>query len=325
MQSPRKTTTEQLTNLDRRELIQLLAVGGLVSASALVGCAASTPAGTTPAKPPLPRSPTPRPRPDFLFLQLTDTHFGYEGPNNPEASHTLKDAVAKINASPLEPDFVVFTGDLTHTTEDGVERRRRMREFSRIVADLKVKTRYYLPGEHDAGPDQGAAFREAFGETHGSFEHGGVHFVRLDNVSAGNTVGEAQLDWLARDLAPLPLDTPLVVLAHRPLFDLFPSWDWATQDGSKVIELIARFTDATVFYGHIHQEHHDVTARVRHHAARSLVFPLPAPGSVRKKAPLAWQPESTDHGLGYRGVRETGGEPAISELPFEPSRAASPA
>lgn len=305
--------------------MELLAAGGLVSAAALAGCASSTPGATTPAGPSLPASPAPRARPDFLFLQLTDTHFGYEGPNNPEASHTLKDAIAKINASPLEPDFVVFTGDLTHTTEDDAERRRRMREFSRIVADLKVKTRYYLPGEHDAAPDGGAAFRETFGETHGSFEHGGVHFVRLDNVSAGNAVGEAQLDWLASDLAPLALDTPLVLFAHRPLFDLFPSWDWATRDGSKVMELVSRFSDTTVFYGHIHQEHHDLSARVRHHAARSLVFPLPAPGSVPKKAPLAWQPESSDHGLGYRSVRETGGEPAISELPFEPTQGARPA
>jgi hypothetical protein len=325
MQSPRKTRTEELLTLDRRELMELLAVGGIVSAAALVGCAGSTPDAATPAEPHAPPAPATRARPDFLFLQLTDTHFGYDGPNNPEASHTLRDAVAAINASSLEPDFVVFTGDLTHTTEDDAERRRRMREFSRIVADLKVKTRYYLPGEHDAAPDQGAAFREVFGETHGSFEHGGVHFVRLDNVSAGPLVGEAQLDWLASDLASLSVDTPLVVLAHRPLFDLYPSWDWATRDGSKVVELLSRFTDATVFYGHIHQEHHDVTARVRHHAARSLVFPLPAPGSVPKKAPLAWQPESRDHGLGYRSVRETGGEPAVTEVPFEPARMAPPA
>lgn len=301
--------------------MRLLAIGGVVSASALTSCAPSaTPAPASASGPPV--SPEPRPRSDFLFLQLTDTHFGYEGPNNPEASHTLADAVAAINASTLEPDFVVFTGDLTHTTDDGVERRRRMREFSRIVADMKVKTRYYLPGEHDAGPDQGAAFREAFGETHGSFEHGGIHFVRLDNVSAGASVGEAQLDWLAGDLAQLAPETPLVVLAHRPLFDLFPSWDWATHDGARVLALLARFTDATVFYGHVHQEHHHTTGRVRHHAARSLIFPLPAPGSVPKKAPLAWQPEARDHGLGYRSVREAGGEPTIAEVPLEPTSAA---
>ncbi|HTQ03005.1 MAG TPA: metallophosphoesterase [Polyangiaceae bacterium] len=314
-----KTPPEQLAALDRRELLRLLTLGGIVSAAALTSCAENTtPPAAAPSAPPLPPAPRPTARPDFLFLQLSDTHFGYEGPNNPEAAHTLKDAVAAINASPLEPDFVVFTGDLTHTTDDGSERRRRMREFSRIVADLKVKTRYFLPGEHDAMPDQGAAFREAFGETHGSFEHGGIHFVRLDNVSAGPSVGEAQLDWLAHDLAPLPAEMPVVVLAHRPLFDLFPSWDWATADGARVVELLTRFSDATVFYGHIHQEHHRTTANVRHHAARSLVFPLPAPGSVPKKAPLVWQPESTDHGLGYRSVRETGGEPAISDLVFNP-------
>jgi hypothetical protein len=307
--------------VERRDLLKLLAVGGLVSASGLVACAA-TPSTSAPAAAPPSPTPAPLPHPvtrDFWFLQLTDTHWGYTGPANPEASHTLVDAVRTINASPLEPDFVVFTGDLTHTTEDASERRRRLREFERIVADLKVKTRYYLPGEHDAAPDGGEAFREVFGETHGAFDHEGVHFVRLDNVSAGSSIGDAQLEWLAHDLAPLPRDTPLVLLAHRPLFDLFPSWDWATRDGARVLELVQGFAAVSVFYGHIHQDHHVTTkGGVQHHAARSLVFPLPAPGSVPKKAPLPWDADARDHGLGYRSIEEQHGGPVLTEVSVSP-------
>jgi hypothetical protein len=314
MKSPQTGRAELA--IDRRALLKLLTVGSVVSASGLAACAAPA-RGTASA-----RAPEPTPVPpsqhagrDFVFLQLSDTHWGYEGPANPEASHTLVDAVATINASPLEPDFVVFTGDLTQTTDDTALRRRRLKEFERIVGDLKVKNRFYLPGEHDAGPDQGEAFREVFGETHGSFDHEGIHFVRLDNVSAGPNVGEEQLAWLASDLSRLARDTRLVLFAHRPLFDLFPGWDWMTRDGARVLELVQSFPAVTVFYGHIHQEHHVTTAGgVTHHAARSLVFPLPAPGSVPKKAPLAWDPENHDHGLGYRSIEEAAGGPALTEL-----------
>jgi len=302
--------------IERRELLKLLAVGGVISASGLAACsaspsppAASAPVGGGPLMPPLVRE-------DFVFLQLSDIHWGYSGPNNPEASLTLPDAIAAINASPLDPDFVVFTGDLTQTTDDGAERRRRMKEFQSRVAELKVKTRYYLPGEHDAAPDGGEAYREIFGETHGSFDHKGIHFVRLDNVSqSGSVVGDAQLAWLEQDLAAVPPEKPLVVLAHRPLFELFPSWDWTTADSSRVLELLAKHAQVTVFYGHIHQEHHHLTGHIAHHAARSLVFPLPAPGSVPKKAPLAWDPRASDHGLGYREVQATGREVSLAEIP----------
>jgi hypothetical protein len=296
--------------LERRDLLKLLSVGSVVSASGLLGCAEPPTPATPPGAPPALRLR------DFSFLQLSDTHFGYEGPANPEASHTLIDAVSTINASPLEPDFVVFTGDLTHMTDELGVRRRRLKEFERIAADLKVKHRFYLPGEHDAAPDGGAAFREVFGATYGAFDHAGIHFVRLDNVSTNASVGDEQLAWLASDLSGLSRRTPLVLFAHRPLFKLFPSWDWSTRDGERVLELVQGFDAVTVFYGHIHQEHHVTTAGgVKHHAARSLIFPLPGPGSVPKKAPLPWDAESRDHGLGYRAVAEAHGTASLTELP----------
>jgi hypothetical protein len=251
---------------------------------------------------------------NFFFLQLSDTHWGFQGPPNPQADTTLKKAVETINSVDLQPDFVVFTGDLTHTTEDRELRRKRMVEFRKIVSDLKVKDLRFMPGEHDAAQDAGEAFKENFGATHYAFDHKGVHFVTLDNVSdPKGAVGEEQRDWLATDLKKIGRDAPIVVLTHRPLFDLFPAWDWATPDGTKVVDILLPYRNVTVFYGHIHQEHHHQTEHIQHHAAKSLIFPLPTPGSVPKRAPLAWNVDKPFDGLGYRRV-EVGAARAESQI-----------
>ncbi|HEY8089970.1 MAG TPA: hypothetical protein VIF09_19045, partial [Polyangiaceae bacterium] len=189
--------------------------------------------------------------------------------------------------------------------------------FRDIVSRLKVTDVRFLPGEHDAAPDRGEAYREAFGDPTYAFDHKGVHFVALDNASMpGGAIGEAQLGWLQADLARLPADVPLVVLAHRPLFPLFPDWEWATRDGQRAIDVLAARKNVTVFYGHIHQEHHFATGGVMHHAARSLVFPLPAPGSTPRKAPLPWDTASLDHGLGWRSVMPGGVPAKIVEVAY---------
>jgi hypothetical protein len=192
-----------------------------------------------------------------------------------------------------------------------------MARFREIVSALKVKDLRFLPGEHDAAPDHGDTFRQAFGETHYSFDHKGVHFVALDNVSSGGAgLGPDQLQWLAGDLAALPLDVPVIVFAHRPLFDLAPDWDWSTKDGAAALDVLGRRGNVTVFYGHIHQELHKVTGSIAHHSSRSLVFPLPAPGSVPKKAPLVWDPSSVDHGLGWRQIARERASIRITEIAY---------
>ena len=276
---------------NRREFLQLFAagVGGAVFASGLEGCATakSKPGGED----------------DFYFLQLSDTHWGFQGPPNPEANITLKKTVNLVNALPRQPDFIVFTGDLTHTTDDPDLRRKRMGEFSQIVGGLTVKKIRFMAGEHDASLDLGKAYQEFFADLHYTFDHKGIHFVVLDNVSDPSaSIGEAQLAWLRADLAKLDAQQPIVVLTHRPLFPLYPSWDWTTKDGASALALLERFRSATVFYGHIHQEHHQMTGRIAHHSARSLIFPLPAPGSMPKRAPLPWDPSQPNRGLGYRAV-----------------------
>jgi len=275
--------------IDRRQFLKLTGLGGVVFASGLSGWAsAAKKTGQD----------------EFYFVQLSDTHWGFNGPKvNPDAANTLKKAVAAVNALEQAPDFVVFTGDLTHTTDDPKVRRARMAEFRDIVSALKTKEVRFMAGEHDASLDRGEVYQDFFGKLHYTFDHKGVHFIVLDNVSdPGAIIGEAQLAWLKQDLKQMRRDTPIVVLTHRPLFDLYPQWDWATRDGAVAIKLLMPYKNVTVFYGHIHQEHHHKTGHIEHHAAQSLIFPLPAPGSAPKRKPLPWNPAQPYKGLGFRSV-----------------------
>lgn len=256
---------------------------------------------------------------DFFFVQLSDTHWGFDGPKvNPDAQVTLKKAVEAVNELEEQPDFVVFTGDLTHTTDDAKVRRERMKQFREIVAGLKVKDVRFMAGEHDAALDRGEAYQELFGKLNYTFDHKGAHFIVLDNVSDPQAaVGDAQLQWLKSDLKRQGPDARIVVLTHRPLFDLYPQWDWATRDGSAVIDALTPHRNVTVFYGHIHQEHHRMTGHIAHHAAKSLMFPLPAPGSVPKKAPIPWDAAAPYKGLGFREVEANSRKASyeMTELP----------
>ena len=279
--------------IDRREFLRLAGLGGavFVSGLGLTGCAAGTAATKSAAAD------------EFYFVQLSDCHWGFEGPPNPDAKVTLKKAIASVNALSEPPDFIVFTGDLTHTTDDPKERRQRMAQFRDIVAPLKVKDVRFMPGEHDGSLDRSEAYQEFFGKTHYTFDHKGVHFIVLDNVSdPAARIGDEQLAWLAADLKRLPKDARIVVFTHRPLFDLYPQWDWATRDGAQAVELLMPYPNVTVFYGHIHQEHHHMTGHIAHHAAKSLIFALPAPGSQPKRTPLDWDPAHPYRGLGFRDV-----------------------
>jgi hypothetical protein len=294
--------------IDRRDFLKLFGLGGVVFASQLSGWARSAQKAAQAGAG----------YDDFFFVQMSDCHWGFEGPPNPDAKGTLKKAVAAVNSLEQQPDFVFFTGDLTHTTDDPGERRRRLAEFRDIVSELKANNVRFMPGEHDAALDWGKAYQEYFGQTHYTFDHKGVHFIVLDNVSdPAAMIGDEQLRWLAADLKALPPDANIVVFTHRPLFDLYPQWDWATRDGAKAVELLMPHRNVTVFYGHIHQEHHHATGHIHHHAANSLMFPLPAPGSQPKRTPLAWDPSQPYKGLGSRGVEAEvkTAQYVITELP----------
>jgi len=277
------------TGVDRREFLKLAGLGGVVLVS---GCASSMGGSSASADE------------EFYFVQLSDSHWGFEGAAiNPDAQGTLKKAVAAVNGLARQPDFVMFTGDLTHTTDDPKERRLRLAGFRDVVGALKVKDVRFMPGEHDASLDSGKAFKEFFGPTHYTFDHKGVHFIVVDNVSDPTAaIGDEQLQWLRDDLDRQPRNARIVVFTHRPLFDLYPQWDWATRDGDRAIAMLQTHDNVTVFYGHIHQENHFMTGNIAHHSAKGLMFALPVARSQPKRLPIPWDASAPYRGLGFREV-----------------------
>ena len=295
--------------MDRRDFLKLAGIG-IVFVSGLDRIAyaaekASGPKGTG----------------DFYFVQMSDTHWGFNNPKiNPDFAGTLKKAIALVNGLEIHPDFIVFTGDLTHDTDNDQIRRKRLTEFKQIIKALKVKNIHLMPGEHDAAVDNGKAFREVIGKTHYTFNHKGVHFIALDNVSdPGGSLGDPQLKWLADQLKKLNKEkSRIVVLCHRPLFVLYDDWEWETRDGAKAIDMLMPYKNVTVFYGHIHQENHHMTGHIAHHSAHGLMYPLPAPGSQPNLAPLPWDPTHPYRNLGFRSIEaKLPAEYIVKEYPVQ--------
>jgi predicted phosphodiesterase len=289
---------------DRRDFFRLAGSALWLTA----GAAACARAGGA-AGPRAPGEPDPAAPGGFLMMQISDTHWGYQGPANPDPHGAIERAIAEIAAWPQKPDLVVHTGDVTHMTTDVGQRKARLAEAKQAFARLGVEL-HAIPGEHDASLDRGAAFQEAFGPTHWAFEHRGVYFIALDNASdPKGGLGDAQLAWFDQEVQKVPASARLIVFAHRPLFALAQAWDWYTGDGEKAIAILEHHPGTTVFYGHIHQANLAKTGATTHASVRALVFPLPAPMSVPEKKPLPWDAAAPDHGLGYRGIVLEGGAP----------------
>lgn len=252
----------------------------------------------------------------FTFLQLSDSHVGFSGPPDPLGTAAFERAVEVVNALPQRPDFVLFTGDLTHDTEDKAEHAARMKKFKEISGRMNVQKTFCVPGENDAGLDGGQLFREHFGDTHYSFDFNGVHFVGLDNVSQPKPeVGVEQIAWLKRDLARFSKSTPIVVFTHRPLFDLRPDWEWFTGDGDDVMNVLAPYEHVTVLYGHIHRDDEHTDGHAKHYAARSLIFAFPDPEKVNGvKKPIPFDKEHPFQNLGIRSVNANGAELSVKDV-----------
>jgi len=244
---------------------------------------------------------------DFTFAQISDSHIGFNKDANKDVIGTLQKAIAKINALPTPPDFVLHTGDLSHLSE--------AEEFDALeqnLKDLKTGQIFYVPGEHDVISDNGAMYRERFGRNSigagwYSFDKKGVHFIGLVNVvnireGGLGILGPDQLEWLKKDLASLSSSTPIVVFAHIPLWAVYPQWGWGTDDAEQALALLRRFGSVTVLNGHIHQTVRKVEGNITFHTAMSTAFPQPAPGAAPKPGPMKVEAERLSAVLGITDV-----------------------
>ena len=251
----------------------------------------------------------------FSFVQISDSHMGFNKPANPDVIATLKAAVDKINALPEQPDFILHTGDISHLSKPS--------EFDNVDQILKATNKeiFFVPGEHDVLNDDGAMFRERYGkDSKGagwhSFEKNGVHFIGLVNVmnlKAGGlgTLGSEQLEWLEDDVKHLKSSTPIVVFAHIPLWSVYPQWGWGTDDSAQALSYLKKFGSVTVLNGHIHQTMQKVEGNVTFHTAFSTAFPQPAPGTAEGPGPMKVPAEQLRSVLGISDVNYKQGQHAL--------------
>jgi len=254
----------------------------------------------------------------FSFVQISDSHIGFnkEGVNTDVAA-TLKEAIARINALPEQPDFILHTGDLTHLAEAD-----EFDTLDQLLKSVRTQQIFFVPGEHDVTGDNGKLYLERFGKnTKGqgwhSFEHNGVHFVGLVNVvdiqqNGLGALGNEQLEWLEDDLKDRSSETPVVVFAHIPLWSVYPQWGWGTDDGAQALGYLKRFGSVTVLNGHIHQTMKKVEGRVTFHTAMSTAFPQPEPGKAPRPGPMKVEAGKLRDYLGITDVNYTEGKNSLA-------------
>jgi 3',5'-cyclic AMP phosphodiesterase CpdA len=224
------------------------------------------------------------------FIQISDSHIGFNKDANTDVPGTLKAAIARIRALPQAPSFLLHTGDISHLSKP--------EEFDladQLIGEARLQA-FYVPGEHDMLADEGASYRERYGRgSHGagwySFDQGGVHFIGLVNVvdlKAGGMgrLGDEQLEWLENDLVGRSRSTPIVVFAHIPLWAVYPEWGWGTEDAAQALGYLKPFGSVTVLNGHIHQVLQKVEGTVTFHTAMSTAFPQPKPGGAASPGPM---------------------------------------
>ena len=259
----------------------------------------------------------------LTFLQISDSHVGFDKPANPNALGTLEEAINRIKALPVKPSFMIHTGDITHLSKP-----REFDDANRIISQARLDV-HYVPGEHDVIDEEVKLYREHYGRgTKGagwySFDANGVHFVGLVNVvdlKAGGlgTLGSAQLEWLENDLKGRTASTPIVVFAHIPLWTVYPEWGWGTDDSARALTYLKRFGSVTVLNGHIHQVMQKVEGNVAFHCARSTAFPQPAPGAAPSPGPMKVADDKLRTMLGITNVTFRRGQQrlAIIDTPLQ--------
>jgi Icc protein len=251
----------------------------------------------------------------FSFVQISDSHIGFNKPANPDVVSTLQATVDKINALPQEPSFIIHTGDLSHLSKPA-----EYDTMDQVLKGAKQKQVHYVPGEHDTAIDDGKQYLERYGKgTQGrgwySFDQNGVHFVGLVNVRALEGLGKLgadQLEWLEKDLKAKGSSTPVVVFAHIPLWAVYPEWGWGTEDSAQALTYLKRFGSVTVLNGHIHQVMQKVEGNVTFHTAMSTAFPQPAPGSAPAPGPMKVPAERLRSVIGVANVQYVAGKHSLA-------------
>lgn len=254
-------------------------------------------------------------RPTVRFAQVSDSHIGFSGTANPDVVASFSGAIERINNLGYSPDFVIHTGDLTHlATPDQFDQVQQM------LGGLRTPHVFTVPGEHDSVDDAGQKYRNVFGTgTRGdgwySFDIAGVHVIALVNtlnLEKLGHLGVEQLEFVAKDVAALPSDTPIIVFSHIPLFAMYPDWGWGTDDAAQALSYLRRFSSVTCLNGHVHQLFSKTEGNVTFHSGTTTAYPLPHPGQGPAPKPVTLPAGKLRDALGIREVSYTRGQHTLA-------------
>jgi 3',5'-cyclic AMP phosphodiesterase CpdA len=245
-----------------------------------------------------------------LFVQISDTHIGFNKDANPDVNGTLTRTIDLVNGMGEQPALIIHTGDITHLSKPA--------EFDlaeQLLSRLRTTEMHTVPGEHDTTDATVTEYFNRFGKAsdnkgYYSFDHSGVHFIGLVNVlqfrpGGLGTLGDEQLAWVAADLKGRSSSTPIVVFAHMPLWTIYESWGWGTGDSGQLMSQLQRFGSVTVLNGHIHQIVQKTEGNVVFHTARSTAYPQPAAGVGAGPGPLKVPSDQLAGMLGVTSVAVT--------------------
>ncbi len=256
---------------------------------------------------------------ELSFVQISDSHMGFNKAANPDVVGTLKAALDKVNRLPTPPEFMLHTGDISHLSKP-----EEFDTVDQLLKNASAKDVFFVPGEHDVLNDDGKQYLERYGKgTKGSgwysFDKKGVHFIGLVNVlnlKAGGLgfLGQEQLEWLRADVEHRTHSTPIVVFAHMPLWSVYPEWGWGTEDSAQALGYLKKFGSVTVLNGHIHQTMQKVEGNVTFHTAASTAFPQPQPGKADSPGPMKVPAEQLRSVLGITDVNYVRGRHALAVL-----------
>jgi 3',5'-cyclic AMP phosphodiesterase CpdA len=254
---------------------------------------------------------------ELSFVQISDSHMGFNKAANPDVAGTLQTAVDRINGLSTPPEFLLHTGDISHLSKP-----EQFDTVDQILKGAVSKDAFFVPGEHDVLNDEGKQFLERYGKGSAgggwySFDKKGVHFIGLVNVlnlkSGGlGSLGAEQLEWMERDVKRLSHSTPIVVFAHMPLWTVYPEWGWGTEDSGQALSYLKKFGSVTVLNGHIHQIMQKVEGNVTFHTAASTAFPQPQPGKAESPGPMKVPAEQLKSLLGITDVNSVRGRHSLA-------------
>jgi len=254
---------------------------------------------------------------ELSFVQISDSHMGFNKQANPDVVGTLKAAIEKVNRLATPPEFMLHTGDISHLSKP-----EEFDTVDQVLKSASAKDVFFVPGEHDVLEDDGKQYLERYGKgAKGagwySFDKKGVHFIGLVNVlnlkSGGlGSLGGEQLEWLEDDVKHLKHSTPIVVFAHIPLWTVYPEWGWGTEDSGQALSYLKKFGSVTVLNGHIHQTMQKVEGNVTFHTAASTAFPQPRPGTAESPGPMTVPADQLKSILGITDVTYVRGKHSLA-------------